>query len=61
MNYQLLRLEFILVIATKSRASGILQSGLVLKRACLNKAMAHMWFMHDTHLGRAFLVSAYSG
>ena len=25
------------------------------KRVCLNKAMAHIWFMHDAHLGRAFL------
>ena len=23
------------------------------KRACPNKAMAHMWFMHDAHLGFA--------
>ena len=26
-----------------------------LKRACPNKVMAHMWFIHDAHLGRAFL------
>ena len=26
------------------------------KRACPNKVMAHMWFMHDAHLGRAFLL-----
>ena len=25
------------------------------KRACPNKVMAHIWFMHDAHLGRAFL------
>ena len=25
------------------------------QRACLNKVMAHMWFMHDTHLGHEFL------
>ena len=25
------------------------------KRACPNKVMAHMWFMHDAHLDRAFL------
>ena len=25
------------------------------KRASPNKAMAHMWFMHDANLGRAFL------
>ena len=25
------------------------------KRACPNKVMAHMWFMHDAHLGHAFL------
>ena len=25
------------------------------KRACPNKVMAHMWFMHDVHLGRLFL------
>ena len=25
------------------------------KRACPNKVMAHMWSMHDAHLGRAFL------
>ena len=25
------------------------------KRACPNKVMAHMSFMHDAHLGRAFL------
>ena len=24
------------------------------KQACPNKVMAHMWFMHDAHLGRAF-------
>ena len=23
------------------------------KRACPNKVMAHIWFMHDAHLGRA--------
>ena len=26
------------------------------KRACPNKAMAHAWFMHDAHLGCAFLL-----
>ena len=25
------------------------------KRACPNKVMAHIWLMHDAHLGRAFL------
>ena len=25
------------------------------KRICPKKVMAHKWFMHDTHLGRAFL------
>ena len=25
------------------------------KRACPNKVLAHMCFMHDAHLGRAFL------
>ena len=25
------------------------------KRACPNKVMAHIWFMHDAHLGRTFL------
>ena len=25
------------------------------KRACPNKVMAHLWFMHDAHLGHAFL------
>ena len=25
------------------------------KQACPNKVMAHIWFMHDAHLGRAFL------
>ena len=24
------------------------------KRACPSKVMAHIWFMHDAHLGRAF-------
>ena len=26
------------------------------KRACPNKAMAHIWFMHDARLGPAFLL-----
>ena len=25
------------------------------KRACPNKVMAHIWFIHDAHLGHAFL------
>ena len=29
--------------------------GAGVKRACPNKLMAHMWFMHDAHLGRVFL------
>ena len=26
-----------------------------MKRACPNKVMVHMWFMHDAHLSNAFL------
>ena len=32
-----------------------------IKWVCPKKVMAHMWFMHDAHLGRAFFVNVYSG
>ena len=34
--------------------SGVLDLAGV-KRACPNKVMAHIWFIHDAHLGHAFL------
>ena len=39
----------------QNRKNGCSAKRAGVKRACPNKVMAHMWFMHDAHLGRAFL------